>query len=60
MVAISVSPARAVEPKIIEHGPRNSKMVALTFDACPTGREDEYDERVIEVLVKEKVPPRFS
>jgi peptidoglycan/xylan/chitin deacetylase (PgdA/CDA1 family) len=31
-------------------------MVALTFDACPTSKEDEYDERVIEVLVREKVP----
>jgi peptidoglycan-N-acetylglucosamine deacetylase len=56
MVAISVSPARAIEPQIIEHGPRNSKMIALTFDACPTSKEDEYDERVIEVLVKDKVP----
>ena len=45
-----------LDPLIIEHGPRDSKNVALTFDACPTGRDDEYDERVIEVLVREKVP----
>jgi len=44
------------EALIIEHGPRSTKQVALTFDACPTGRPEEYDERVIEVLVKEKVP----
>jgi len=56
LVVLFVTPSRAVEPVIIEHGPRDSKMVALTFDACPTIKEDEYDERVIEVLVKERVP----
>lgn len=44
------------DARIIEHGPRDSKKVALTFDACPTSKEDEYDERVIEVLIREKVP----
>jgi len=47
---------QGVEPLIVEHGPRDTKRVALTFDACPTGREDEYDERVVAVLVQEKVP----
>jgi peptidoglycan/xylan/chitin deacetylase (PgdA/CDA1 family) len=41
---------------IIEHGPRDCKKIALTFDACPTGRADEYDENVVEVLLREKVP----
>ena len=41
---------------IIEHGPRQMKKIALTFDACPTSREDEYDEEVIEVLLRENVP----
>lgn len=41
---------------IIEHGPRNSKKIALTFDACPTGTADEYDDKVVEVLLREKVP----
>ncbi len=31
-------------------------MIALTFDACPTGRTEEYDAKVIEVLLREKVP----
>ncbi len=31
-------------------------MVALTFDACPTARPDEYDEKVIEILLREQVP----
>lgn len=47
---------RAEEDPVIEHGPRSSKQVALTFDACPTGRPDEYDEKVIDVLMREKVP----
>jgi peptidoglycan/xylan/chitin deacetylase (PgdA/CDA1 family) len=46
----------SIDLLIVEHGPRDSNMVALTFDACPTGRDDEYDERVIEALITEKVP----
>jgi len=59
LVCLSFAPVPASEvpsPLIIEHGPRDGNKVALTFDACPTGRDDEYDEKVIEVLVKEKVP----
>ncbi len=41
---------------IIEHGPRDAKKIALTFDACPTGRPEEYDEKVIEILLRENVP----
>jgi peptidoglycan/xylan/chitin deacetylase (PgdA/CDA1 family) len=41
---------------IIEHGSRNSHTIALTFDACPTSLPDEYDEQVIDVLLREKVP----
>ncbi len=48
--------AEAPTPRIVEHGPRDSKKIALTFDACPTGRPDEYDDRVIDVLMREKVP----
>ncbi len=44
------------KPFIIEHGSRSSTKIALTFDACPTGRADEYDEQVIDVLLREKVP----
>jgi peptidoglycan/xylan/chitin deacetylase (PgdA/CDA1 family) len=41
---------------IIEHGPRTIPSIALTFDACPTDLLDEYDERVVEILLKEDVP----
>jgi peptidoglycan-N-acetylglucosamine deacetylase len=59
LVIITAAPTHGgqnIDPGIIEHGPRDSNMVALTFDACPTSKEDEYDERVIEVLIREKVP----
>jgi peptidoglycan/xylan/chitin deacetylase (PgdA/CDA1 family) len=52
LTAASETPA----PLIIEHGPRDSRKVALTFDACPTNRGHEYDEKVIEILLKETVP----
>jgi peptidoglycan-N-acetylglucosamine deacetylase len=56
IVSLTAHGGQGVEPKIIEHGPRDAKKIALTFDACPTGREDEYDEKVIDVLVRERVP----
>lgn len=43
-------------PLVVEHGPRDSKKIALTFDACPTGKPDEYDGKVIDTLLREKVP----
>lgn len=41
-------------PLIVEHGARD-RGIALTFDACPTGRPDEYDEKVIEALQRDNV-----
>jgi peptidoglycan/xylan/chitin deacetylase (PgdA/CDA1 family) len=41
---------------IIEHGQRTGKKIALTFDACPTDLHDEYDGKVVEVLLRDKVP----
>ncbi len=43
------------ESLIIKHGKRNGR-IALTFDACPTSLPDEYDEGVVELLLREKVP----
>jgi peptidoglycan-N-acetylglucosamine deacetylase len=56
MITAKTHGGPGIEPKVIEHGPRDVNKIALTFDACPTGREDEYDEKVVEVLVREKVP----
>ena len=52
----SFSSAEAPQKLVIEHGPRNCGKVALTFDACPTGKPDEYDDKVVDVLLREKVP----
>ncbi len=54
--ALSSVTAVAQEQLVVDHGPRNSKKIALTFDACPTGKPDEYDDKVIDVLIREKVP----
>ncbi len=43
-------------PLIVDHGPRNCGKIALTFDACPTGKPDEYDDKVIDVLLRDHVP----
>ena len=48
--------AETAVPPIVEHGPRGTKNIAITFDACPTGRPDEYDDQVIDLLLREKVP----
>jgi len=55
MISATTHGGTGIEPKVIEHGPRDVNKIALTFDACPTGREDEYDEKVVDVLVQEKV-----
>ncbi len=55
-LASSLPAAAAPVTPIIEHGPRDSKLVSLTFDLCPTSHTDEYDENVVEVLLREKVP----
>jgi peptidoglycan-N-acetylglucosamine deacetylase len=46
----------AVPAVVIEHGSRDIKKVALTFDACATRKPSHYDERVTKVLVDTKTP----
>lgn len=41
---------------VVEHGRRDSRKIAITFDACPTTLPNEYDEKVIDVLLREKTP----
>ena len=48
-----------VEPVVIEHGPRNGKTVALTFDACSTVDPSRYDERVTSILIRSGTPATF-
>jgi peptidoglycan/xylan/chitin deacetylase (PgdA/CDA1 family) len=56
LCSASVASAETACPLIVDHGPRNCGEIALTFDACPTGRSDEYDDKVIGVLLRDKVP----
>ncbi len=55
LIGFLAQPVAAGESLIIEHGKRD-KQVALTFDACPTSLPDEYDEQVVELLLREHVP----
>jgi peptidoglycan/xylan/chitin deacetylase (PgdA/CDA1 family) len=45
-----------VEPELVKHGPRDRKLIALTFDACSTRRPSRYDEHVVKVLIDMHVP----
>jgi peptidoglycan/xylan/chitin deacetylase (PgdA/CDA1 family) len=53
-----VSPAvpEPVQPVVIEHGRRDEKAIALTFDACSTRQPSEYDERVTQALTSTGTP----
>jgi peptidoglycan/xylan/chitin deacetylase (PgdA/CDA1 family) len=53
-------PAAAFAGGLITHGPRDSRMVALTFDVCqkpdkPAG----FDRQLVEILRRERVPATF-
>jgi len=66
---ISASHLSFVKPELIEHGDRDKKLVALTFDACMTPRmKDElekgsvpswYNKKVVDILRENKVPATF-
>ncbi|MBW7886899.1 MAG: polysaccharide deacetylase family protein [Bacteroidetes bacterium] len=56
---ISAPKLSATQPKIIMHGSRKEKRLALTFDACATNRKSKYDSAVVDILVKEKIPATF-
>ena len=49
-------PLAAIPPTVINHGPRNAKRIALTFDGCSLSASTYYDERVTKVLVEMNVP----
>lgn len=54
---LTSAPPRPPEaPRVIRHGPRNKKWVALTFDACSTQGHGIFDEKVIRTLIKLDVP----
>jgi peptidoglycan/xylan/chitin deacetylase (PgdA/CDA1 family) len=56
VILLSICSYCLADDLIIEHGRRDSRQIAITFDACPTTLPNEYDDRVIDVLLLEKVP----
>jgi peptidoglycan/xylan/chitin deacetylase (PgdA/CDA1 family) len=53
---VPVSPDDSIAARgPVNNGPRNVKRIALTFDACST-KMNEYDERVMDVLIAARVP----
>lgn len=49
----------ADEPRIIERTLLTIPYVALTFDACPTRKKVDFDEKILKVLQEKKVPSTF-
>lgn len=45
--------------EVVEHGPRGSGRVALTFDACPTSRRPGFSPEIADQLERERVPATF-
>ncbi len=56
IILLSIFSYGTADELIIEHGRRDSHQIAITFDACPTTLPDEYDEQVIDVLIRKKTP----
>ena len=56
IVLLSLCSYGVADSLVIEHGRRDSREIAITFDACPTTLPDEYDEKIINVLLSEKTP----
>jgi peptidoglycan/xylan/chitin deacetylase (PgdA/CDA1 family) len=46
-------------PEVITHFKTEKKLVAITFDACPTGRSSSFDVDLLDFLVKNKIPSTF-
>lgn len=44
---------------VLVHGSRQSRAVALTFDACPTSHVPGFSAAIVEYLVREHVPATF-
>jgi peptidoglycan/xylan/chitin deacetylase (PgdA/CDA1 family) len=51
--------ADAVLPRLLVHGLRQKKVVALTFDACATRAPSAYDGRITDILMETKTPATF-
>lgn len=59
MRIINAPVLKPVLPKIILHGSRKERKIALTFDACATNRNSKYDSAIVEILVRENISATF-
>jgi peptidoglycan-N-acetylglucosamine deacetylase len=50
------SSAAQVAEQPVTHGSRERGVIALTFDACATGRSSRYDSAITRILVSHHVP----
>lgn len=41
---------------VITRLPTEEKVVALTFDACPTGEPQHFDREILDYLIREEIP----
>ncbi len=49
-------PLSPIPPRIVTRGPRQQKLIALTFDACSTRGVSRFDAVVIRELIRADVP----
>jgi peptidoglycan-N-acetylglucosamine deacetylase len=45
-----------VPPAVVSHGSRRERLVALTFDACATGKSSGFDAGIVDALVATRTP----
>ncbi len=55
LLTFAWTPLVAADPVIL-HGDRQKPMVALTFDACPTIPQGQYEPLVIDTLIETQTP----
>jgi peptidoglycan/xylan/chitin deacetylase (PgdA/CDA1 family) len=55
LCAVLLQPQQT-ETKVLFHGSRHEKKIALTFDACPSSTHGGFDERIIKTLIDSGVP----
>jgi peptidoglycan-N-acetylglucosamine deacetylase len=56
IVLTPLPPRPPLPPTLVEHGSRDDRRIALTFDACSTNDTSGYDGRITEVLVRTRTP----
>jgi len=54
--SVHAPPLPPVAPQVITHGSRQSKTIALTFDACQTRKMSGYDAQIISILREMHTP----